>query len=91
MSAECECVIDTFWQVSLDDVDGVFTVSGDGLLNECVNGLMGRNDAVTVLKRVKVGTVPGGTGNALAAEVGGMHPIRAALAIIKGTYCNATN
>mgnify|MGYP002386471045 CR=1 FL=1 len=54
------------------------------MLNECVNGLMSRDDVATVIKRVKIGTVPSGTGNALAAEVGGVHPIRAALAIIKG-------
>ena len=42
------------------------TVSGDGLIHEVLNGLFDRVDWRDSLKRLPIGVIPGGTGNALS-------------------------
>ncbi|KAF1411167.1 Sphingosine kinase 1, partial [Spheniscus humboldti] len=54
--------------ISLDEWDGIVTVSGDGLLYEVVNGLMDRPDWAAAL-RMPLGILPCGSGNALAAAI----------------------
>eukprot|EP01113_Clastostelium_recurvatum_P046939 TRINITY_DN8298_c0_g1_i2.p1 TRINITY_DN8298_c0_g1~~TRINITY_DN8298_c0_g1_i2.p1 ORF type:complete len:593 (-),score=67.33 TRINITY_DN8298_c0_g1_i2:36-1592(-) len=63
--------------------DGVVSVSGDGLLNELVNGLLERPDWKLSCK-IPIGIIPGGSGNGLAWSLRVSNPISAALAIIKG-------
>ena len=48
-------------------VDGVVCVSGDGLVNEVLNGLMRRDDPRA--HRLPVGHVPAGSGNAIAKSL----------------------
>ena len=45
-------------------------MSGDGMLNEIINGIWDRPDRAEVLKRVLVAIYPAGTGNGLATSVG---------------------
>jgi len=45
---------------------GIVVVGGDGSLAEVVDGLMARHDWATVLARVVIGILPGGSGNGLA-------------------------
>lgn len=49
--------------------DGIIVMGGDGLMWEVVNGIMERDDAEVVLKKVKVGIVGCGTSNGLAASL----------------------
>ncbi|KAH3871345.1 hypothetical protein DPMN_034543, partial [Dreissena polymorpha] len=51
-----------------EDYNGVVIVSGDGLIYEVVNGLMGRSDWEDAMK-IPIGCVPGGSGNALACAI----------------------
>lgn len=52
----------------LNHWSGIVVVSGDGLLFEVFNGLMGREDWKTAIK-IPVGVVPGGSGNGLAKAI----------------------
>ncbi|XP_050184119.1 LOW QUALITY PROTEIN: sphingosine kinase 2-like [Myiozetetes cayanensis] len=54
--------------LSLEQWDGIVTVSGDGLVYEVVNGLLSRPDWALAL-RVPLGVLPCGSGNGLAAAV----------------------
>jgi len=67
--------------------DGIICVSGDGLLNEVINGIMKRNDWLELVQKVPFGMIPGGSGNALIATLGGITPATAAFFIIKGKTC----
>ena len=49
--------------------DGVVTISGDGLIFEVINGLMDRPDCDTVMMKVPLGIIPGGSGNGLAHSI----------------------
>ena len=69
----------------LDNYDGIITVSGDGLVFEVVNGLMKRDDWETAIK-IPIGTIPAGSGNALAATLNSISPITAAFNICKGFF-----
>eukprot|EP00760_Papus_ankaliazontas_P011393 PhM_4_TR14755/c0_g11_i1/m.70161/K04718/SPHK; sphingosine kinase len=62
--------------------DIVVAVSGDGLLNEILNGLRKRPDWTP--RMCKLGTIPSGSGNALAKAMGYMHPTQATIAVAKG-------
>ncbi|XP_041598765.1 sphingosine kinase 2 isoform X2 [Vulpes lagopus] len=62
--------------LNLSEWDGIVTVSGDGLLFEVLNGLLGRPDWEEAVK-TPVGILPCGSGNALAGAVnqhGGFEP-----------------
>ncbi|KAJ8761584.1 hypothetical protein K2173_004360 [Erythroxylum novogranatense] len=78
--------------LDLTKYDGIVCVSGDGILVEVVNGLLGREDWSTAIK-IPIGMIPGGTGNGMVkstlASVG--EPCTAAnavLAIIRGHKCS---
>mmetsp|Transcript_34561 Transcript_34561/g.86825 ORF Transcript_34561/g.86825 Transcript_34561/m.86825 type:complete len:581 (-) Transcript_34561:26-1768(-) len=63
---------------------GVVTVSGDGLLNEVINGLMERPDSAEVTSRISVGIIAGGSGNGLATSLHILDPTTAAYTLAKG-------
>lgn len=69
--------------LSLDSVDGLVAVSGDGLLHELLNGLLSRDDWQAASK-LPVGIVPCGSGNGLARSVDTPDVPSAMLSIIKG-------
>eukprot|EP00941_MAST-03F_sp_MAST-3F-sp1_P003897 g3897.t1 len=61
---------------SVDLLDGVAIMGGDGLIWEVLNGIMSRNESkktdltrLEVLRRLPLGILPGGTGNGLAKSV----------------------
>jgi len=51
---------------SLDGVDALISIGGDGTLNEVVNGLLTREDK----RAVPIGILPAGTGNSLMKDFG---------------------
>uniref|UniRef100_F7AUX7 Sphingosine kinase 1 n=1 Tax=Ornithorhynchus anatinus TaxID=9258 RepID=F7AUX7_ORNAN len=55
-------------EVELARWDALVVMSGDGLMHEVVNGLMERPDWETAIRK-PLCTLPGGSGNALAASV----------------------
>lgn len=63
--------------------DGVVTVSGDGLLNEVVQGMMLREDS-TQARKVPIAAIPGGSGNGLAVSLKTPCPVSATWNVIKG-------
>ena len=63
---------------------GIICVSGDGLVHEVINGIMKRDDWEECIK-IPIGTIPAGSGNALATELNILDPISAAFSIAKGT------
>ncbi|KAJ6491464.1 ATP-NAD kinase-like domain-containing protein [Mycena vulgaris] len=73
--------------VDLTAYDALVPVSGDGIVNELINGLASRPDAVTAL-RMPIAPIPAGSGNALSVNI--MGPVKvldvayAALNAIKG-------
>jgi len=71
-------------KIQIGAFDGIVCVSGDGLIHEVINGLMGREDWAEAIK-IPVGTIPAGSGNALAAELEILDPVTASFAIAKGT------
>ncbi|KAM8927042.1 sphingosine kinase 2 [Pelodytes ibericus] len=54
--------------INLEEWDGIVVISGDGLLYEVINGLMGRPDWEDAIK-IPVGILPCGSGNALAGAI----------------------
>ena len=44
-------------------------MSGDGLMYECVNGLMARPDGAAAMAALPLGIIPAGTGNGLAKSL----------------------
>ncbi|KAI9496652.1 ATP-NAD kinase-like domain-containing protein [Zychaea mexicana] len=75
-------------ELDIDAYDAIVTVSGDGIIHEAINGFSQRPDARAALKKVPLGVIPGGTGNALSicmlGEKLGFDPIHTARQIIKG-------
>ena len=59
-------VRDTLRENSLDKWDAFLFVSGDGLLNEGINGLLSRDDAHLAIQK-PIGILPCGSGNAVAS------------------------
>jgi diacylglycerol kinase family enzyme len=59
----------------LTQIDRFITVSGDGLLNEMLNGLMARQDWVDAVK-IPLGIIPAGSGNAVSTAMGYPNPVR---------------
>ena len=60
--------------------DGVLVVSGDGTLNEAVNGLVNRGQQGAPLP---VMVIPGGTGNAIATNFGILNEYQGALCVVQ--------
>ncbi|KAK9894763.1 hypothetical protein P389DRAFT_162950 [Cystobasidium minutum MCA 4210] len=75
-------------KLDVDKYDAIVVFSGDGLFHEAINGLCKRPDAMTVLKKCPLGTLPGGSGNALACSLNGpkdgINLAVSALTILKG-------
>lgn len=69
--------------INLATVDRLVCVSGDGLFNELINGLLEREDWENAIK-LPLGIIPAGSGNGIAASLGTPNAVSAALAIIKG-------
>ena len=65
--------------------DAVISCSEDGTAHEVFNGLAKRPDAGTALKKIAVGHIPCGSGNALSLNLYGSTKVSAAaLGVIKG-------
>ncbi|CBN76438.1 Sphingosine kinase [Ectocarpus siliculosus] len=54
---------------SLDDLDGIVVVGGDGTFFEVLQGMYARPDCARQLSRLSLGIVPAGSGNGLAKTV----------------------
>jgi sphingosine kinase len=57
------------FDADLTSTDAIICVSGDGLIHEVVNGLMGRPDAAAALASLSLGVIPAGTGNSLSCSI----------------------
>ncbi|KAF9184528.1 hypothetical protein BGZ50_003629, partial [Haplosporangium sp. Z 11] len=68
--------VDIAFNLSLDDIDTLVVVSGDGVLHEVINGLLSRPDWDQA-RRLVIGIIPAGSGNAVATSI-------ATLAVIRG-------
>ncbi|KAF7720734.1 sphinganine kinase lcb4 [Apophysomyces ossiformis] len=75
-------------ELDINAYDAIVTVSGDGIIHEVLNGLLQRPDAREAIRKIPLGIIPGGTGNALSisllGEKAGFDPTYTALQIIKG-------
>ena len=71
--------------IQIGAFDGIVCVSGDGLVHEVFNGLMSRKDWDQAIK-IPLGTIPAGSGNALATDMGTLDPISAAFGIARGMH-----
>ncbi|KAI9227929.1 MAG: ATP-NAD kinase-like domain-containing protein [Piptocephalis tieghemiana] len=70
--------------MDVDAYDAVVTISGDGLIHEVMNGLCSRPDWKKAVKSLAVGTIPGGTVNAIPMNLDSPSPILCALSVIRG-------
>ncbi|RHZ67834.1 hypothetical protein Glove_299g49 [Diversispora epigaea] len=72
--------------LDLKNYDAIVCIGGDGTLNEVMNGILSREDAMDV--KIPLGTIPTGTGNALNFSLHGdghgSDMAHSALTIIKG-------
>ena len=66
--------------LDLQRIDGICVVGGDGTFHEVANGLMQRDDSLSV----PLGIIPAGTGNSLAQHLQCHDPIEAAWRIVAG-------
>ncbi|RCH89235.1 sphinganine kinase lcb4, partial [Rhizopus stolonifer] len=75
-------------ELDIEAYDAVVTVSGDGVVHEVINGFLSRADGQSVMKRLPLGIIPGGTSNSLIisilGEKRGFDPVYTALQVIKG-------
>ncbi|XP_044422557.1 sphingoid long-chain bases kinase 1 isoform X2 [Triticum aestivum] len=72
--------------VDLSTCPGIICVGGDGVVNEVVNGLLGRDDLKEALQ-LPIGIVPAGSDNSLVWSVLGIRdPVSAATALAKGGF-----
>jgi hypothetical protein len=71
--------------LDLSPFSGIVCISGDGTLNEVVNGLMSRKDWESAIK-IPLGIIPCGSGNGLAKSLGINTTEEAMLKIIKGAH-----
>ncbi|MGK7874684.1 MAG: diacylglycerol kinase family protein [Xenococcaceae cyanobacterium] len=79
---------DIIQKMSLEEVDALVVVGGDGTIYEAINGLMGREDWKTAIL-TPIGAIPAGTSNGLCKtllDISGepYDPISAAFLIAKG-------
>ncbi|KAJ7720941.1 ATP-NAD kinase-like domain-containing protein [Mycena metata] len=56
--------------LNLTAYDALVPISGDGIVNELLNGLASRSDALTAL-RMPIAPIPAGSGNALSVNIMG--------------------
>ncbi|PRP88932.1 nucleotide binding protein 1-like protein [Planoprotostelium fungivorum] len=63
--------------MSVEGIDVVCCLGGDGTFHECVNGYMKRQDDARL--RVPLAVLPGGTGNSFALELSGSTKLKVAL------------
>ncbi|KAF9286591.1 hypothetical protein BGZ68_002779 [Mortierella alpina] len=75
--------VDIAYKVDLEDVDTLLVVSGDGVLHEVINGLLSRPDWDRA-RRLPIGLIPAGSGNAIATSLGTRNTFVATLAAIRG-------
>ncbi|KAI9254297.1 ATP-NAD kinase-like domain-containing protein [Sporodiniella umbellata] len=75
-------------ELDVDAYDAVVTVSGDGVLHELINGFLARPDGQSVMKKLSLGLIPGGTNNSLSisilGEKRGFDPVYTAFQVVKG-------
>ncbi|KAM3589051.1 sphinganine kinase lcb4 [Umbelopsis sp. WA50703] len=80
--------IDIAKEIDIEKFDSIVTVSGDGVIHEVINGFLQRSDAREAIKKLPLGVIPGGTGNALSisllGETAGFDAQYTALQVIKG-------
>jgi len=69
----------------LKSIDGIATVSGDGMLHEVLNGFMERPDWEEAIKTPVI-LIPAGSGNAMASCFGYYDPYTAAWIMLKGGF-----
>ncbi|KAF8712906.1 hypothetical protein HU200_028686 [Digitaria exilis] len=66
--------------------DGIICVGGDGIVNEVLNGLLGRDDFEVAI-RLPIGIIPTGSDNSLVWTILGIKdPVSAAIALAKGGF-----
>ena len=63
---------------------GLLVIGGDGLLHECINGLLSRSDWRSA-STFPIGLIPAGTSNAVARSIGTTDPVYAVYTAIRGT------
>jgi len=80
--------VDIAKEIDIEAFDSIVTVSGDGVIHEVINGFLQRPDAREAIRKLPLGVIPGGTGNALSVsllgEKAGFDPQYTALQVIKG-------
>ncbi|KAG0013876.1 Sphingosine kinase 1, partial [Podila clonocystis] len=75
--------VDIAHKVDLNAFDALVVISGDGVLHEIINGLLSRPDWDKA-RRLPVGVISAGSGNAIATSLGTRNQYVAALAAIRG-------
>lgn len=78
---ETTCVNDAMhfmMTLELKGVEGIIVVGGDGTMHEVVNGLLCRHDK----KKVPIGVIPAGSGNAFMHDLNLLDPAKAAQCIL---------
>lgn len=82
-------------EINIEKFDTIVTVSGDGVIHEVINGFLQRPDAREAIRKLPLGVIPGGTGNALSisilGEKAGFDPQYTALQVIKGAQSSFSN
>jgi YegS/Rv2252/BmrU family lipid kinase len=66
--------------MNIDRFESICLVGGDGTFHEALNGMFARSDG----KRLPLGLIPAGTGNALMHDLKCIEPSNAAECIVKG-------
>jgi len=66
------------------EYDAFLIISGDGLLFELLNGLYRNVDGPALLRRMQIGILPAGSGNALCGSLGIKSILDGAMQIVKG-------
>ena len=68
--------------LDLRPFSGICSVGGDGTFHEVANGLMQRNDSVSI----PIGIIPAGTGNSVSQHLQFDDPMEAARRIVAGRF-----
>lgn len=66
--------------LDFNNYDGFLVLGGDGTFHEVVNGMLKRQDGLTL----PIGLIPGGSGNSVLHDLDLLDPISAAKAIVSG-------
>lgn len=67
-----------------DLIRSIFTVSGDGLFHEVINGILSRPDWEKASKYLPIGTIGAGTSNAMSKNLDALTQVESTFGIIKG-------